>query len=172
MALRSANEGQMAEKSEYFRAGAGAVIVNRQGRVLALKRKDVSDSWQFPQGGLNQDEAPLEAALREVEEETGITRDHLRQLTNESPLLAYELPEKDRSRKTGRGQVHHWFLFRYEGPDEGITLGDGKEFDAWKWTSLPRVANQVVAFKRPVYRELLKRWGRRIEKMASDRSAV
>jgi putative (di)nucleoside polyphosphate hydrolase len=154
----------MREKSEFSRVGAGAVIVDARGRVLALKRKDAPNSWQMPQGGLKPGEEPLDAAFREVEEETGIKPRDLRRLTKESPLLAYELPKKYRSPKTGRGQVHHWFLFQYTGPDEGITLGDGKEFKAWRWMPLSELAERVVAFRRPVYRELVRLWGALIDK--------
>lgn len=149
-------------RSQVYRAGAGAVIANERGQVLALKRRDVPNAWQLPQGGLECGEEPFEAIIREIREETGITRSHLRQVVGESPLLAYELPRNCRSQKTGRGQVHHWFLFRYDGSDEAIDLGDGKEFEGWKWTSLEQLADEVVSFKRPVYRELLRLWSGKI----------
>jgi putative (di)nucleoside polyphosphate hydrolase len=69
-------------------------------------------------------------------------------------LLAYELPEEARSQKTGRGQVQYWFLFRFTGQDEAITMGDQKEFRDWKWMSLDQLATKVVSFKQPVYQEL------------------
>jgi putative (di)nucleoside polyphosphate hydrolase len=147
-----------AGSSQYYRAGAGAVILNNQAQVLAMKRKHTSDSWQLPQGGLNPGESPLEAALREIREETGIKEGDLHQLRAEPALLAYELPHEYRSEKTGRGQVHYWFLFRYDGPNSGISLGDGVEFDKWEWRAFGQLTMDVVAFRRGVYQELLKRW--------------
>jgi putative (di)nucleoside polyphosphate hydrolase len=151
-------EPPLLEPPLFFRAGAGAVILNGRGQVLAFERKDVAGAWQLPQGGLEPGECPLEAAFREIDEETGIKKDALRVLSSEPVLLHYELPPKDRTEKTGRGQVHYWFLFSYNGPDTDITLGEKKEFNDWKWTTLEHLAAEVVAFKRSVYEELLKRW--------------
>src|SRR5437773_9267721 len=110
--------------------------MNGKGQVLALRRKNISDAWQLPQGGMNLGESPLEAIFREICEESGIKKTDLSQLTSEPALLAYELPREYRSVKTGRGQVHYWFLFKYEESEGSITLGNRAEFDDWKWTSL------------------------------------
>jgi putative (di)nucleoside polyphosphate hydrolase len=142
--------------AQTFRAGAGAVILNENGNVLALERKDIPGAWQLPQGGLHEDETPLEAARREVEEETGISPDQLDLLTSASRLLAYELPPEYRSQRIGRGQVQYWFLFRFTGQEKAITLGDHKEFKDWKWMSMEKLATQVVSFKQPVYQELVR----------------
>ena len=138
-----------------FRAGVGAVILNEDGLVLALERKDIPGAWQFPQGGLDGDETPLDAAKREILEETGIEESHLEPLTTAPRWLAYELPEESRTKKLGRGQVLRWFLFRFKGQDKAITLGNQKEFRARKWTSMDELASIVVSFKKPVYQELV-----------------
>lgn len=141
--------------NQTFRAGVGAIILNKKGKVLALERKDIPGAWQLPQGGL-EDESPLEGVEREIQEETGIEADNLQLLSECSRLLAYELPPEARTQKIGRGQVQYWFLFRFTGEDEAITLGDKKEFSAWKWMSMKKLAKKVVSFKQPVYRELVK----------------
>jgi putative (di)nucleoside polyphosphate hydrolase len=140
--------------TQTFRAGVGAIILNEKNQVLGLERKDIPDAWQFPQGGLKQDEVPLEAVKREILEETGIEASDLELLTTLPRWLAYELPEEARTKKLGRGQVLRWFLFRFKGQDEAITLGNQKEFKAWKWTSMDKLASIVVSFKQPVYQEL------------------
>ena len=142
-----------APRTQTFRAGVGAVILNKNGKVLGLERKDIPDAWQLPQGGL-EDESPLEAIKREIHEETGIDASDLELLSTGSRLLAYELPVEARSQKTGRGQVQYWFLFRFTGQDEAITLGDKKEFSAWKWMLMDKLVAKVVSFKQPVYHEL------------------
>jgi len=142
--------------SQTFRAGAGAVILNSEGQVLALERTDHRDSWQMPQGGLQPGEEPLQAVEREIEEETGIKRCYLDPLEPLDRPLFYELPPGSRSSKTGRGQVQYWFVFRFLGKDKKITLGDKKEFCAWKWLPMDELVATVVPFKRDVYREVEK----------------
>ena len=152
------------EPSQTFRAGVGAVIVNHSGDVLALERSDIPGAWQMPQGGLKIGEAPLVAVKREIREETGIEEGKLQKISSVNRLLAYELPINHRSKKTGRGQVQYWFVFRYQGTDERITLGDKKEFTAWKWISMDELVSSVVGFKRPVYEELVGYLERELEK--------
>jgi 8-oxo-dGTP pyrophosphatase MutT (NUDIX family) len=140
--------------SQTFRANVGAVILNVDGMVLALERKKIPGSWQFPQGGLDEGEEPLEAVKREILEETGIQESRLELLSSIPNWLAYEYPEEVRSQKGWRGQVQKWFLFRFTGSDEAITMGDGKEFRAWEWTSLRELLPKVVSFKQSVYQDL------------------
>jgi putative (di)nucleoside polyphosphate hydrolase len=141
-------------RAQTFRAGVGAVIINNSGKVLAFERRDFPGSWQLPQGGLDRNEPPREAVNREIQEETGLESNDLQLISECSRLLAYELPPEARSKKIGRGQVHYWFLFRFTGQDEAITLGDKKEFSAWKWLSMDNLVKKVILFKQPVYREL------------------
>ncbi|MBN1451486.1 MAG: RNA pyrophosphohydrolase [Anaerolineales bacterium] len=140
--------------AQTFRAGVGAIILNGNGKVLGLERKDIPGAWQLPQGGLDGNEAPEQAVRREIWEETGIEGSDLELLASTPRWLAYELPEEARSKKIGRGQVQRWFLFRFRGSDEAITLGDQKEFKAWKWIGMDELTSIVVSFKQPVYQQL------------------
>jgi putative (di)nucleoside polyphosphate hydrolase len=152
----------MPRPRRYFRAGAGAVIVDRRGRVLALERADVPGAWQFPQGGLKKKERPLEAALREVVEETGIPKRDLRLLATYPELLAYELPLEAQSAKTGMGQVQYWFFFEWRRHSDGRPLiGHSKEFRASAWMPFDRVVRMAVDFRRPIYSKL-RRYFRRL----------
>lgn len=148
----------MSRPDEYFRAGVGAVLMDGRGRVLACRRADVRDAaWQLPQGGLEAGEKPLDAALREVEEELGIPPRDLELVAELEPWLSYELPEASRGNKTGRGQTQRWFFFRFTGSDSQIAP-DGREFDACRWMSLRELARDVVPFRRQVYAALLARY--------------
>jgi putative (di)nucleoside polyphosphate hydrolase len=144
----------MTRPSKYFRAGAGAVIADGHGRVLALERAGIRRAWQFPQGGIEAGEKPIEAVLREIEEETGIKRNALRLVTRCPELLAYELPVAARSQKTGMGQVQYWFLFKSKKPSLDVHLPPHGEFRASMWLPFHRVLSSVVNFKEPVYRKL------------------
>ena len=152
LGVRARKTGE--EPSQTFRAGVGAVILSDAGKVLVLERRDIADAWQMPQGGLKVGEAPLEAVKREIKEETGIGERYLEFVAAVDRLLLYELPRRHRTRKTGRGQVQYWFVFRYSGTDHAITLGDKEEFRAWRWTAMDDILTRVVAFKRPVYEQL------------------
>lgn len=151
---------------QFFRANVGIVVARADGRVLALERADRPGQWQFPQGGLDVDEEPREASLRELREETGI-RPELVELVAEHPdWLAYELPPDRRRRKTGRGQVQKWFLYRFLGDDADIDLepppGQRREFVAFRWVRFADLVEEAWEVKRPTYRALLKRWSRRL----------
>jgi putative (di)nucleoside polyphosphate hydrolase len=140
--------------SQYFRASAGAVIVDRRGLVLALERADAPGGWQLPQGGLKPSESPLHAVFREVEEETGIRTRDLQVLDVYPEPLAYELPANVWSKKTGRGQVGYWFLLRFTGTDDAVNLEGSPESSAWKWMRFTHLVRTVVEFRKPVYRRL------------------
>ncbi|MBN1797100.1 MAG: RNA pyrophosphohydrolase [Spirochaetales bacterium] len=139
---------------QVFRAGVGAVINNGQGRLLVLERNDIKGAWQFPQGGLRQAEEPDRAVYREIQEETGLTQADIILLARASGLLAYELPPHCRTEKTGRGQVHYWYLFTLRADEIKITLGDKKEFKAWQWVSWDELLRLAVDFRKPVYKKL------------------
>lgn len=143
---------------QYFRGGAGAVVVNPSGLVLALERSDFPGAWQLPQGGLESTEDPLAAITREIEEETGLASADLEMLDRYPEPLAYELPEEARTPKTGRGQVQYWFLFRFAGSDGTIDVFGSEEFRNWKWTTIADLLDTVVEFRLPVYRKLAERF--------------
>jgi putative (di)nucleoside polyphosphate hydrolase len=144
-----------------FRAAVGAVIVGQRGRVLACERSKRPDAWQLPQGGIDEGEEPRDALFREVEEETSIPPEKLELLAEHPEWLAYELPPERRGGKHGRGQVQKWFLLRYTGQDGDIDLdrATSHEFRAWRWQSLAELAEEVVEFRRPIYRRLLADFG-------------
>ena len=135
------------------------MIVNTDGHVLAIERADIAGAWQLPQGGLNAAEEPLRAAYREIAEETGIHEDDLKFLKACPELLVYELPPESRSKKTGRGQVLYWFLFRFRGnPQQAATRNS--ETRGWRWMPFRRVINGVTTFRKPMYKRLAQEFGK------------
>lgn len=148
--------------TQTFRANVGIVVARADGRVLVFERVDKPGQWQLPQGGLDVGEEPEAAALRELNEETGIPADRVQQLAEYPGWLAYELPPKRRRRSTGRGQVQKWFLFRFLGDDDDIDLsppmGQRQEFSAYRWVSLHDLAETVWEVRRPIYAALAEAW--------------
>jgi len=129
------------------------MIVNADGHVLAIERADIAGAWQLPQGGLEADEEPLRGAIREVAEETGIQEADLKFLKACPELLVYELPPDARSKKTGRGQVLYWFLFRFRGNSKQAAIRNS-ETRGWRWMPFRQVINGVTKFRKPMYKRL------------------
>jgi putative (di)nucleoside polyphosphate hydrolase len=140
---------------ERFRAGVGLLVLNSAGLVLAIERTGNPGSWQFPQGGLHEGEEPIDGALRELNEETGLEPRHVTLLAEHPEWLAYELPAQYRTKKTGLGQVQKWFLFRFEATDADIQLPPGGEARAWAWRDPEELASSSTEFRRPTYRRLV-----------------
>lgn len=140
--------------ARYFRAGVGAIVVDANGRVLALERSDIPGAWQLPQGGLEEGEDLLAAALRELQEETGIGRERVELIAQYPEPLVYVLPVEAQKPKTDMGQVQFWFLFRHRGPTNGLELPKGGEFRAWSWQPFNQIVDSAVSFRRSVYEKL------------------
>ena len=139
-----------------FRAGVGAVILNKKGQVLAFERKDVPGAWQLPQGGLELGETVEQALFREIREETGLLRRHLRKKFEAPFWMGYEYPSGNTGNKKGRGQVHKWFFLELVGHERAIDVHPGGEFSAWRWCRLSELVDTVPSFRRGVYLELVR----------------
>ena len=151
-----------------FRANVGMVVVNSHGDVLALERSDVRGAWQLPQGGIDEGENNLEAAYRELHEETGIDRSKVKLLAEHPEWLAYELPKDKRNGKLGRGQVQKWFVFRFTGEDQDIDLkrAEDNEFSSWAWTRMDRLIQGAVPFRRSIYLKIAQDFSQYLDREA------
>jgi len=138
-----------------FRPNVGIVLMRTDGRLFWARRVN-RDGWQFPQGGMNTDETPLEAMYRELREETGLLPEHVEVLGSTPGWLRYRLPRRcirRGSRPTCIGQKQVWFLLKMtcEETDLRLDLTDKPEFDAWQWVDFWYPVDNVVQFKREVY---------------------
>jgi len=140
-----------------LRTGVGIVVLNNENKVFVAKRIDnPKNFWQMPQGGVDEGESFLQAAYRELEEETGIKEVKLIKEIDE--ILSYELP----SHLLGiiwkgkyKGQKQKWFVMKYLGNDRDINIKtNSPEFLEWKWIDLNKITDVVVDFKLHIYKQL------------------
>jgi putative (di)nucleoside polyphosphate hydrolase len=152
---------------DQYRPCVGITLFNRDGLVFLGRRRFgpetgmLKHAWQMPQGGIDPGETPLEAAKRELYEETNIRSVGL--LGENEPWLAYDIPTPLAGlawKGRYRGQRQKWFAFRFEGDESEIDVerpGGGAhkpEFEAWRWEAIERVPELIIPFKREVYEEV------------------
>ncbi|AQS46697.1 RNA pyrophosphohydrolase [Thioclava nitratireducens] len=139
-----------------YRRNVGVVLMNPAGLVFAGQRIDnPGPAWQMPQGGIDKGEKPKEAALRELEEETGVNPDLVEIVAKTSGWVRYDLPH-DLVPKIWngrwRGQEQKWFLMRFLGSDDQVRIDtDHPEFSVWQWMPFDELVEKIVPFKRSVY---------------------
>ncbi|MFO1151532.1 MAG: RNA pyrophosphohydrolase [Alsobacter sp.] len=151
-----------------YRPCVGVMLVNREGLVFLGQRKaeagpehvDDTYSWQMPQGGIDDGEAPESAARRELHEETNVRSVSL--IAEAPSWFSYDLPPDVAGKAWKgryRGQTQKWFAYRFEGEeseiDIGAPAGHKPEFSAWRWERLERLPALIIPFKRPVYEQVV-----------------
>jgi putative (di)nucleoside polyphosphate hydrolase len=144
-----------------YRANVGIIISNPQGQVLWARRIGGANAWQFPQGGIDEGETPEQAMYRELHEEVGLLPQQVRVVASTSGWLNYDLPKqfvREYQLPLCIGQKQKWYLLELLEGDGAISLTrcDAIEFDHWEWVSYWYPLDQVIDFKRDVYRRALK----------------
>jgi len=149
---------QVIDKSG-FRSNVGIILTNQEGRLLWARRIR-QEAWQFPQGGIRKSETPRQAMFRELEEEVGLEPKHVRVLGSTRGWLRYRLPEKYIRRSQQPlciGQKQVWFMLRLISEERYVRLdlSSKPEFDNWRWVDYWQPLDEVVSFKRHVYKKAL-----------------
>jgi putative (di)nucleoside polyphosphate hydrolase len=165
-------DADAAAGANVYRACVGLAVFNRDGLVFVGRRRvgangNLRHSWQMPQGGIDPGETPLEAAKRELYEETNIRSVAL--LAETGDWHAYDIPTPLAGlawEGRYRGQRQKWFAFRFEAGDNEIDVerpgGERHkpEFGEWRWEKLERVPELIVPFKRDVYEKIAAEFSR------------
>ena len=142
-----------------LRNGVGIVVLNKNNKIFVAKRIDnPKDFWQMPQGGVDQNESYLDAAYRELYEETNIKEIELIKEVEE--FTTYELPDHLLGiiwKGKFKGQKQKWFIMRFVGNEDEINIKTKKpEFLDWKWIDVNEITKKVVDFKYEVYKKVKK----------------
>ena len=150
-----------------YRPAVGVMLLNREGKVFVAQRLDSTlEAWQMPQGGLDPGEDELAGALRELEEETGISPDHVEILARCPTELYYDLPDDMLGKiwkGKWRGQRQTWFLCRFTGTDSDVNIDTAEpEFRAWKWANPEELPAMIVPFKKKLYADVLRAFADRL----------
>ncbi len=145
--------------SRPYRPCVGLMIFNKYGFVFSGQRLDnPNDSWQLPQGGIDEGENPIQAAFRELEEETSITSADF--VAEYPDWIKYDVPKNLANNLWDgkyRGQTQKWLLFHFLGNDNEININTkAPEFKNWSWMEPNELSKKAIYFKKQVYEEINK----------------
>lgn len=145
--------------SNGYRPNVGIVLSNPEGKVFWARRRG-QNAWQFPQGGIQKNESPLDAMYRELYEETGLVSELVEVVGQTSDWLRYKIPNhllRHRSKPLCIGQKQIWFRLMLIGEETEFNLSrsENPEFDRWRWVDYWTPVNEIIAFKRKVYKQAL-----------------
>lgn len=141
-----------------YRKCAGIMLLNQANKVFVGQRLDrTSNAWQMPQGGIEKNEEPLQAALRELKEEIGTN--NIEVISEARNWLNYDIPDELIPKFWNgiyRGQTQKWFLAKFIGNEEEINLQTKEpEFSDYKWVTLDELPDIIVPFKRDLYLQVI-----------------
>lgn len=151
----------MQQKPDYlYRSGVGIVLINPKKEIFVGKRIDNhSDAWQMPQGGIDEQEDEDLAMFRELQEETGVKPENTRIVDKSKGYFYYNLPYKLQKKFWGGkylGQKQRWYLLDFIGDDSNVNINtEEPEFSDWRWFNQNEVLDRIVAFKKPLYQEVI-----------------
>lgn len=141
-------------KKDLYRPNVAMIIVSsnypQKKEIFIAQRNDLTDIWQFPQGGIDEGEEVEEALFRELEEEIGT---HKAEIVGKYPeWISYDFPDKiARKMKPYKGQKQKYYLLKLK-HDAVINLETKHpEFISYKFVSVEDVLNLTAHFKKNVY---------------------
>lgn len=139
-----------------YRPNAAGIVVNAEGKILVGERSDVPGAWQFPQGGIQENETARQALRRELEEEIGLSPDDY-EISQEKGPYRYRFPA-GRKKAGYDGQEQTYFLVRLRpGKTPSLEKAPAGEFSKLQWIAPDAFQlDWLPPMKRTVYRAVLR----------------
>ena len=144
---------------EGYRPNVAMIVINKDNKVLICRRRN-TQTWQFPQGGIDPNEKIQEAMYRELFEEVGLLKEDVNIIGESKKMITYDIPITLRSKVLGgkfKGQDQKWFLLKTIKDDIKINLNNEviPEFEEFEWVSYWRALDRIIDFKKEAYRQAL-----------------
>lgn len=142
-----------------YRPNVAAVIVSSSYplncNVFIGQRLDKKNSWQFPQGGIDEGESPKEALFRELKEEIGTKKIEI--ISEYPEWLSYDFPSQIKTEKMMKydGQIQKYYLVKLKNSAKINLNTKHAEFDEYKFIKIEEVLDYIIYFKKPVYSKVL-----------------
>ena len=142
-----------------YRPNVAMIVINNDNRVLICRRRN-TQTWQFPQGGIDPNENIQEAMERELHEEVGLSKEDVNIIGKSKKMITYDIPITLRLKVLGgkfKGQDQKWFLLKTIKDDIKINLNNEviPEFEEFEWVSYWRALDRIIDFKKEAYRQAL-----------------
>ena len=154
---KSSKVSQKQHSGKEYRKNVALILERKSGKILICQRSDCENSWQFPQGGVDEGEESVEALHREVREEIGLSSKFY-EIIEEREGYRYDFDKRHGKWKHYLGQEQTYFRCRFSGKSKDIDLGSNKpEFTNYCWIYPEEFNLEWVAdFKRQVYLEVFR----------------
>lgn len=145
-------------KKEIYRPNVAMIIVSSEyplkKDIFIAQRNDLTDIWQFPQGGIDEGEEVKEALFREMEEEIGTNAAEI--IAEYPEWISYDFPFKIANRmKPYKGQTQRYFLLKLAKDAKINIQTKHPEFIDYKFVNIENVLNHTAHFKQPVYEKVI-----------------
>jgi putative (di)nucleoside polyphosphate hydrolase len=146
------------KNKEVYRPNVAMIIVSpnypEKKEIFIAQRNDLTDIWQFPQGGIDEGEEVKEALFREMEEEIG-TQDA--EIIAEYPeWISYDFPPKiAKKMEPYKGQTQRYFVVKLHDTTKIDLATQHPEFMNHKFVGVDEVLDLTAHFKKPVYETVI-----------------
>jgi len=146
-------------KKDLYRPNVAMIIVSnnypQKKEIFIAQRNDLSDVWQFPQGGIDEGEEVNEALFREMKEEIGT--DKAKIIAEYPHWISYDFPTKiAKKMKPYKGQKQKYFLVKLKKSAKINIKTKHPEFSNYKFVKLDDVLLLSASFKKDVYKKVIK----------------